>query len=433
MHYDKVSDNYAWLPHNLDPDHAKTPRKYEEKPVQTLGNRQAYYDEFLQSCIRKFGNRGSRCVQNERDRIAMSLRQPQSMTNYTKLGFTKIKAPAKVWKLIQEFWQKNKDVRKPEQWGIGNTYTNNWNAPTYMVSVEDGALRGGGATLKQHIWDAARDTVQEWTGEQLTQCSLYGIRIYTEGSILATHVDRLPLVSSAIINVAQDLDEPWPLEVYGHDGKATNVTMEPGDMVMYESHSVLHGRPFELKGRYMANIFIHFEPTGHTLRHNQKVEHSDVHKKYKESVARGHGGHEAADDSGLPPYIIPGTPEEANWKRFHPNNKRSKQRSFATGSTNTHYGAQTGNLDAVIAAVKKDKKSVNTSDSNGWKPLHEAARGGHKEIVRFLYDSGADINARTNEGVGGTALWWAKKTLGDDHEVVSYLESLGAIDAGPDL
>jgi len=77
---------------------------------------------------------------------------------------------------------------------------------------------------------------------------------------LASHVDRLPLVSSAIINVAQDMDEPWPLEVIGHDGRAVNVTMEPGDMVMYESHSVIHGRPFPLKGRFMANIFIRTLP-----------------------------------------------------------------------------------------------------------------------------------------------------------------------------
>lgn len=110
-----------------------------------------------------------------------------------------------------------------------------------MVSVENSGLRGGGAGLKKAIWDAARETIQEWTGEELTECSLYGIRVYTEGSVLAPHVDRLPLVSSAIINVAQDVDEPWVLEVYGHDGKATNVTMEPGDMVLYESHSVIHG------------------------------------------------------------------------------------------------------------------------------------------------------------------------------------------------
>jgi prolyl 4-hydroxylase len=78
-----------------------------------------------------------------------------------------------------------------------------------MVSVEDKGLRGGGGSLKQKIWDAARDVIQEWTGVELTPCSLYGIRVYHEGSILATHVDRLPLVSSAIICVAQDLDEPW--------------------------------------------------------------------------------------------------------------------------------------------------------------------------------------------------------------------------------
>lgn len=125
-----------------------------------------------------------------------------------------------------------------------------------MVSVEDSGLRGGGAKLKQEIWDEAEDTLSSWTEQLLTQCSLYGIRIYTTGAILATHVDRLPLVTSAIINVDQDLDEPWPLEVIGHDGRAYNVTMEPGDMVLYESHSVLHGRPFPLKGRFMANIFV---------------------------------------------------------------------------------------------------------------------------------------------------------------------------------
>ena len=55
-------------------------------------------------------------------------------------------------------------------------------------------------------------------------------------------MDRLPLVSSAIINVTQDVDEPWPIEVIGHDGLVYNITMEPGEMVLYESHYVLHGR-----------------------------------------------------------------------------------------------------------------------------------------------------------------------------------------------
>jgi prolyl 4-hydroxylase len=67
-----------------------------------------------------------------------------------------------------------------------------------MVSVEDSALLGGGTVLKQHIWNAARDTIQQWTGQRLAECSLYGIRIYEEGAVLAPHVDRNPLISSGM-------------------------------------------------------------------------------------------------------------------------------------------------------------------------------------------------------------------------------------------
>jgi hypothetical protein len=79
----------------------------------------------------------------------------------------------------------------------------------YTNLQEDTSLDGGGFVLKQHIWNAARDTIQDWTGQQLAECSLYGIRVYKEGAILSPHVDRLPLVASAIINVDQDVDEPW--------------------------------------------------------------------------------------------------------------------------------------------------------------------------------------------------------------------------------
>lgn len=115
---------------------------------------------------------------------------------------------------------------------------------------------------------------------------MYGIRVYSDNSVLATRkhstalhcinaavsdvipydvmrlmcacgihvdVDRLPLVSSCIIQVAQDVDEPWPIEVYDHNGKAWNVTMQPGDLTLYESHTVLHGRPFPMKGRFYVS------------------------------------------------------------------------------------------------------------------------------------------------------------------------------------
>eukprot|EP00521_Asterionellopsis_glacialis_P013568 CAMPEP_0195294354 /NCGR_PEP_ID=MMETSP0707-20130614/14738_1 /TAXON_ID=33640 /ORGANISM="Asterionellopsis glacialis, Strain CCMP134" /LENGTH=490 /DNA_ID=CAMNT_0040355299 /DNA_START=22 /DNA_END=1494 /DNA_ORIENTATION=+ len=446
IHHAKVSDNYAWLPHNVDPSNHATPAKYKDMAIQPLGNMQELYDQTIQGCVDYYGKKGSRCYMNEQERIEMSLRQPQSMQNYTDLGFKKIRAPPELFSLIQQFWKKHKNnwkqSNREENWPAGNTYTNHWQAMTYITSIEDPKLRGGGHRLKQQIWDAAQDTLEEWTGEELTQCSLYGIRTYTTGAILASHVDRLPLVSSAIINVDQDVDEPWPLEVIGHDGKAHNVTMEIGDMVLYESHSIIHGRPFPLKGKFFSNVFVHFEPTGHSLRHNAKMDAQeaatgDVHHEYEKAIARGLGGHEATHDTdttGLPAYVIPGTPEEVNWRRQHPDNKRSNRRSSVTGSTDLHQMAQQGDLQGLQKVLKKkDKRHAEVQDMNGWRPIHEAARGGHVDIVSYLFGLGVDINARTDEGDGGTALYYAQESLGKNHPVVKFLKAQGAEYVEPEL
>lgn len=436
IHHEKLSDNYAWLPHNVDPENNPTPPEYEGKPVQYLGNKQAEYDAFMKGCDDHYGGRKgySACRVTEQDRVEMSLRQPKSMQNYTDLGFKKIRAPKDVWDRIKKFWDENKDRKnwKDENWPKGNTYTNHWESPTYMVSVEDTRLRGAGVNIKRKIWNAARDTIQEWTGEEVTDCSLYGIRVYTEGSVLATHVDRMPLVSSAIINVDQDVDEPWPIEVYAHDGRAYNVTMEPGDMVLYESHSVLHGRPFPLKGRHYANIFIHFEPTGHSLRHEAKEAHEEAQAGPQYKL----GGHEA-DADGLPPYIQRGSVEEERWFRSHPNKKgsgrREKRESFTTGSTPAHRAAQDGDAAALGRVIDKLEHLLDAKDANGWTPLHEGARGGHEEVVRLLVERGANINERTKEGRGETPLYWSIKENGEDHPVSQLLLSLGALNVGPDL
>jgi prolyl 4-hydroxylase len=243
----------------------------------------------------------------------------------------------------------------------------------------------------------------------------------------------MPLVSSAILNVDQDVDEPWPIEVYAHDGKAYNVTMEPGEMVLYESHSVLHGRPFPLKGRYYANIFIHFEPTGHSLRHNAR--------EAAEEAARGrqdkhpHGGHEGAID-GLPSYITAGSVEAERWYKGHPNaikHKKEEDTSGTVGSSPAHKAAQEGDADTLGKVIDKLGHLLNSKDANGWTPLHEGARGGHVEVVKLLVEKGANINERTNEGKGETPLYWSIVENGEDHPVSQFLMELGALNVGPDL
>lgn len=59
------------------------------------------------------------------------------------------------------------------------------------------------------------------------------------------------------------------------------------------------------------------------LRHNAALEGGggDVHKKYKEDVKAGRGGHEN-HEGGLPDYIKIGSLEEKSWRRKHPDNKK---------------------------------------------------------------------------------------------------------------
>lgn len=111
--------------------------------------------------------------------------------------------------------------------------------------------------------------------------SIYGVRKYTNGSVLRMHVDTvnthvvscstftnktniaLPFCNNSlrlVINVDQDVEEPWPLLILDHDDNEHNVVMQPGDMVLYESAKLLHGRPTVFVGSHYDNIFAHYKP-----------------------------------------------------------------------------------------------------------------------------------------------------------------------------
>lgn len=92
-------------------------------PLPLLPGRQDFYDHFLETC-RSHNTKPEICDENEVDRIDMNIRQPQSMVNYTSLGYTKVKVPHKVFKIIHKFWTDNVGREEVEEWDMGNTYTN---------------------------------------------------------------------------------------------------------------------------------------------------------------------------------------------------------------------------------------------------------------------------------------------------------------------
>jgi prolyl 4-hydroxylase len=285
-----------------------------------------------------------------------------------------------------------------------------------MISLDD----AGGLALKNFIWENVQPIIEEWVGYKVKPTSLYGIRVYSDGAVLGTHVDRLPLVSSCIIQVSQDLDEPWPVEVISHAGKAYNVTMSPGDMVLYESHTVLHGRPYRMRGRHYANVFVHYEPIEHAkLNKDDREPGKHLDRAGLEALHRLHGdsagGHEAFNHDAEDLARL-GETEEGEEEEEEEDERQ----------TGAHMAARDGDMDVLVALLRRDVTLLNQPDKNGWMPLHEAARGGHLACLQYLIQMGADVGSLTK--YGGTALWWARRSLPAGHGVIAFLEEIGALD-----
>eukprot|EP00208_Stichococcus_sp_RCC1054_P007059 CAMPEP_0206137300 /NCGR_PEP_ID=MMETSP1473-20131121/2453_1 /ASSEMBLY_ACC=CAM_ASM_001109 /TAXON_ID=1461547 /ORGANISM="Stichococcus sp, Strain RCC1054" /LENGTH=534 /DNA_ID=CAMNT_0053530323 /DNA_START=367 /DNA_END=1971 /DNA_ORIENTATION=+ len=183
--------------------------------------------------------------------------QKKTTPIFTKNGFEKTRAPPMLYAMLKDFWEQHNRTASNENWTPDNIYVNHDASRFQLVELPEIG------TAKSTMFEMIRPTFEKWAGvaPQLPS-AIYGVRVYTEGSVLQDHVDRSDThIISAIINVAQDLDEPWPLEIVGHSMQPAHVVMEPGDMILYEGASCAHGRPTPLKGRFMANVFLHMRPT----------------------------------------------------------------------------------------------------------------------------------------------------------------------------
>jgi len=54
--------------------------------------------------------------------------------------------------------------------------------------------------------------------------------------------------------------EPWPLFIEDFNGKTHEVYLTPGDMIVYESSKLHHGRPRKFSGSWYSNVIGHYHP-----------------------------------------------------------------------------------------------------------------------------------------------------------------------------
>ena len=440
VHRLRVSTNYPWLPHNVDPENNPTPEEYKDMPIQPLGDKQGFYEQYMQKWKQSLIDEDAdpEYADNEElERVLGNLEQPAMVVNYTSTGYTKIRAPEELRNMLTQFWEDNKHEQEEED---HQTILNQFENITTMVNVEDETLRGGGNALKKAVWDAARMEVSKWTnGLDLVGSSMYGIRVYKRGNILLPHVDRLPLVCSAIINVAQDVEEPWPLEVYDRNGMAVNITMDPGDMVLYESHSLIHGRPFPLKGEYFANIFIHFEPRHKELKEGEipsyirqdvspellKAYYTDVIEEFSSRTEEEIMREEEAKEGILREEEIEDEDEEEEEEEedFDKEEDEEEEEEEEEGVYDIHQAASNGDVRALEIILDEEEdvdEAINKRDIHDWTPLAYAVVHGHYDAVQFLVENGASIDEKIDYGAS-TPISLGQDVVNEHEKIVMYL------------
>eukprot|EP01084_Bolivina_argentea_P155978 271796_1 len=181
-------------------------------------------------------------------------------------GFIKMKMPSGLHERLKRFYKKWYHLKAEEGWDRSGTQLNFYNVKTHMISLDH----------DYHERDAiANDVIKplllEWAHQNghaeikdLEFTAFYGIREYSRGASLRNHVDRVDThVFSAILQIAQTgIDIPWPLQVIGFDGVLYDITMEPGEMILYEGHKLVHGRSYPFNGTRFSNAFCHYKPIG---------------------------------------------------------------------------------------------------------------------------------------------------------------------------
>ena len=170
----------------------------------------------------------------------------------TRTGWKKTKMPAKLFQRLAGFYRENDKKHEPEIVS-GDIIHGGEAHSSELITLSD--------TLKIAVLKELKPVLEKWSGISLQASAVYGIRRYLPGAILDMHRDWMEThVVSAVINIEQDVDQDWLLQIEDHHYRTHKIRLQPGQILMYEGARLLHGRPEPLKGRSFANLFAHYKP-----------------------------------------------------------------------------------------------------------------------------------------------------------------------------
>jgi hypothetical protein len=99
-------------------------------------------------------------------------------------------------------------------------------------------------------------------GMELIGAKAYGLRVYRNQTTLLMHSDKPSThIIASILHIDHSEDsQDWPIVVEDLNGVTHEIVMQAGDMLLYESAKVYHGRPRAFDGSWYCSIFTHYYP-----------------------------------------------------------------------------------------------------------------------------------------------------------------------------
>ncbi|MBL4672670.1 MAG: 2OG-Fe(II) oxygenase [Arenicella sp.] len=190
----------------------------------------------------------------------MYTREPYELVpNFTESGIQSKTMSEPLFQALLEFYQKSSSNDLRDEFVDGGYLQNNAGInPSSLITLPD--------NLQQAVISELLPICEEWSQQELDFTSLYGVRVYHRGASLRMHTDTgRSHIISAILNIAQDVDQDWPLIIDDNMFRRHSVVLKPGEMVLYESSRLSHGRPDPLQGESFANLFVHFCPKNYCI------------------------------------------------------------------------------------------------------------------------------------------------------------------------
>lgn len=208
------------------------------------------------------------------------------LPRFTRRGFATAPIPAGAWGWLRDFHEAHRHLQEPEPWrcdGWNSTdvstmlsqlksdaaecteagwsvppcaQLNPWEARTQLLRLPADEKRRLSAAIEPHV--------AAWVGRRIEPTVQYGPRVYNDGASLNMHVDRRTThVLGVILHIAEASPRAaWPLRIEDHDGAWHEVTLREGEMLMYESATLMHGRLAPFRGAEYVNFFLHYRPRG---------------------------------------------------------------------------------------------------------------------------------------------------------------------------